>query len=359
MTSAVKQSQERYKPQTESTNTEEQLDQNHGTKTTDTIEALSNGQDLFENEQYKNHKQFSSCRVETICQNCKQLFFSKNKLHNHLQTKCPQRKATGSKDLKKVYSVTRLATRTSVPAPSHASPTPTSILQATFSTFTSPTTPSASTSATPKLSHAAIAGSRTPPTTLTTSKIPLSSPALAALASSHAFLTPPTTSKIAKPTCAISKPIAYMTIDDLFWKFASRTTQHQHATKLRPQCLQLPLPSPTSRQATVVCFSAISSAFKNALNQAKQHLIQLISASPQPLSVRTFLCLQPLPALLLPVRRFLCGNRPSNLDYGWEHGLCSRQKKNLGKKKIKTYTKQQKSWKTSQQGHSFFSFWGR
>ena len=128
MTPAVKQSQERYKSQTESTNTEEQLDQNHGTKATDTIEALSNGQDLFENEQYKNHKQFSLCRVETICRNCKQLFFSKNKLHNHLQTKCLQRKATGSKDLKKVYSVTRLATRTSVPAPSHASPTPTSIL---------------------------------------------------------------------------------------------------------------------------------------------------------------------------------------------------------------------------------------
>lgn len=58
----------------------------------------------------------------------------------------------------------------------------------------------------------------TPPTSLTTLKT---------------ANTPFTTLKIAKSACAMSKPPAYMTMNNLFQKFVSRTIQHQHATEFR------------------------------------------------------------------------------------------------------------------------------
>ena len=110
-----------------------------------------------------------------------------------------------------------------------ASPTTTSILQVTFSV--PPSLLASSLSAMPKLSYAAIAGTRTPklskiakatfsalPTPPTT-PLPLTTPKIAK-ATLFAAFTPLTTPKIAKPICTIPKPAAYMTIEDLFWKFA-------------------------------------------------------------------------------------------------------------------------------------------
>lgn len=153
------------------------------------------------------------------------MFLSKNKLHKHLRTKCSQK-----------YLFTKLATKATVlavsrafapiktltvtplssfalatSAPSHASPTPTSIFQVIFSALLFP--PASSPSATPKLSYAAIAGSRTSLTTPTTPKISLSSPTLAASASSHTPFTPFITPKIVKAMCTIPKPATYMTIN--------------------------------------------------------------------------------------------------------------------------------------------------
>ena len=123
-----------------------------------------------------------------------------------------------------------------VSAPSYMSSTLTSILQAIFSTLTPPTTPSASSpSVTPKFSYTAIAGTRTPkPSKIekaTFSALPSLSTTLMlpttlkiAKATFFAALTPITTPKIAKLTFTISKPVAYMTMEDLFRKFASCNT---------------------------------------------------------------------------------------------------------------------------------------
>ncbi|MCJ1271732.1 hypothetical protein MMC22_011637 [Lobaria immixta] len=190
--------------------------------------------------------------IEFACRRCPEKFLSNNKLHKHIvahHTKPP------------------LSALAMPPFSSYvlASLAPTAILQATFS---APKTPPASTSATPKLSYAAIAGSRTPPTTPTTSKIPLSSPALAASASSHAPLTPPTTPKIAKPTCAMPKPAAYMTMDDLFRKFAPRDPQLPRRPAVdRPQSLQMP--PPILPKATVACSHATLSAFNKRARSSK------------------------------------------------------------------------------------------
>ena len=73
---------------------------------------------------YKEHKQFMGfVEIETICRNCKQLFLSGNKLHKHLKEECSQKVKT---ILKEAYSITRLATRATAPALSHA-PMPTNV----------------------------------------------------------------------------------------------------------------------------------------------------------------------------------------------------------------------------------------
>lgn len=237
---------------------------------------------MTDHEGYKEYKQFAEfVGIKTICCNCKQLFSSKNKLHKHLKTKCfwkypftrlatraAVQAVTHSSTPAKTHSltltemraptptemraltltetppVTSLSTALATSAPSHAPSVPTAILQAIFS---APTTPPASMPSTTSM----------PPTTLKITKAFSS-----ALPTPLTTPTPPTTPKIAKPTCAMLKPVVYMTINDLFWKFVSRTTQHQHATEFRPQSLQTPLPSSTPYQATIAHSFATFSAFK-------------------------------------------------------------------------------------------------
>ncbi|MCJ1269991.1 hypothetical protein MMC22_009884 [Lobaria immixta] len=196
------------------------------------------------------------------CRRCPEKFSSNTKLHKHIAAHhiTPARASSAA-----------LAPAQAMAISSSALPTPTPP-----TTSSAPPTPPASThSATPKLSYAAIAGSRapfTPPTTPRITKHVSSIPI--AKATFSALLTPttptlPTTPKIAKSTCTMPKPATYMTIEDLFRKFAPRNTEppHQHAAD-RPQSLQMPLPI-LRQKATVSRSLATISAFNKCARSTK------------------------------------------------------------------------------------------
>ena len=135
-----------------------------------------------------------------------------------------------------------------------------------FSSFALPTPLASSPSATSKLSYATIADPCMPFTPSTTLKVTKAT----SFAPPTPLTTPtPATPKIAKSTCAIPKPATYMTIEDLFWKFASCNTEppHQHAAN-RPQSLQIPL-SILHQKATVSYSLATILAFNKCAQSTK------------------------------------------------------------------------------------------
>ena len=140
-------------------------------------------------EQKAKDKAFACCQ-------CPEKFLSNTKLHKHIA-------AHHIKPARASFAALASAQVMAISSPVLPTPlTPTTSMPST--TFSAPPqTPSAS----------------TPPTISKSVKVTSS-----ALLMSPATLTSPTTLKFTKPTCAMPKPAAYITIDDLFRKFAPRIT---------------------------------------------------------------------------------------------------------------------------------------
>ena len=198
------------------------------------------------------------------CRRCPEKFSSNTKLHKHIAAHHIKPARASSEALAPAQA---MAISSSVPPTPPTSPKPAisspptpflSSVLATSAIGSTPLSPPTST----LFSWATFSTPSTPPKIAKAfSPAPLTRP------TTPRTPTSPTTPKIAKSTCAM--PAAYMTIEDLFWKFAAHTIQHQHTTELRPQSLQTPLPSPIPHQATVARSFATLSAFDKRARSSK------------------------------------------------------------------------------------------
>ena len=192
---------------------------------------------ICDEQEIERQKAEQKARDEAFtCRRCSAKFPSNTKLHVHIS-------AHHSKPAKK--SMLQLPPTPTLPTSALAIPfsTPALATSAASHTFLAPATPPASApSATPKPSYAAIAGHRalpTPPssTPSITPKLSYAKVAKQSLPTPPRSPSPPITPKAAKSRCAA----AYMTMDDLFRKFAPNPTRSScQSIELKSQSLQTP-----------------------------------------------------------------------------------------------------------------------